>query len=131
MTNTCSNHFTIIGDPSDISDFYNKVLHPMIEQTQNSFTQVVSIRRHTRKGMMFRVITGWNPNYEWMKNVLDTYQSFWMKNEWYEEGGYAGVWVGQYRNGEQDISTIIWNDCCDEAYFDAFGSTAGQLVEGE
>ena len=35
----------------------------------------------------------------------------WVKNEWNEEGGFAGVWIGYVTtDGEKDITHLEWDD---------------------
>jgi hypothetical protein len=59
--------------------------------------------------------SAWNPNYEWLESLLDKYPNCWVKNEWSEEGGFAGVWVGYFNNkNEKIVKQMDWDDICIE-----------------
>jgi hypothetical protein len=117
----------IVGSVDDISGIYNTLIYPIVEQTRDLHDDIINIKRHTVKGIEFFMKSRWEPDFTWMNRILDTYQSIWMKNEWHEEGGTAGVWVGYYEDGEKSISNYHWYDLCDEAFMDAFGSHTQQL----
>ena len=34
----------------------------------------------------------------------------WVKNEWYEEGGLAGVWIGSKKEDKLYIKELQWED---------------------
>ena len=50
--------------------------------------------------------------YEWLDGLLDKYPNCWIKNEWSEEGGFAGVWIGFVKDNEKIIKQLTWDDIC-------------------
>jgi hypothetical protein len=52
----------------------------------------------------------WNPDYEWMESLLQKYPNCWVKNEWSEEAGIAGVWVGFVVNNQPIVRNLAWED---------------------
>jgi hypothetical protein len=66
-----------------------------------------------KKGLNIEFITPWVPPLELLKFLIDKYK-IWVKCEWREEGGLAGIFVGQH-NGEQSIiREFVWDDWCIE-----------------
>ena len=61
----------------------------------------------------------WAPDFEWLSNLLTKYPDCWIKNEWDEEGGMAGVWVGFVdKNNSKIIKQMDWVDLCfEERYY--------------
>jgi len=49
---------------------------------------------------------------EWLESLIDSYPAWWIKNDWWEEGGSAGVWVGYHKNKKKIIKEIDWDDSC-------------------
>lgn len=80
------------------------------------YHETIEMIKRGTKGIIFRLWTALNPNYEWLESLLTNYPSCWVKNEWNEEGGYAGVWVG-FTNDENEkiIKSLQWEDLCIEA----------------
>ena len=54
-------------------------------------------------------------NFDLLEIYIVKYPSIWIKNEWKEEGGKAGVWVGY----ENVIKRFEWDDLCleEESFF--------------
>ena len=58
--------------------------------------------------------------FEWLKSLLNKYPNCWIKNEWAEEGGTAGVWIGYVKDNENIIKELEWNDICAEGQYYLF-----------
>jgi hypothetical protein len=50
------------------------------------------------------------PDFKWLDSLLDKYPNCWVKNEWNEEGGLAGVWVGSVIDNKKIIKEMDWRD---------------------
>jgi hypothetical protein len=109
MPNECNNYITIkFKYQNERVDFENDFL-------KNFKGWDKKIIRKGTLGIVVRVITDWEPNFEWLKKILNDHPDCWIKDDWIEEGGIAGVWIGQYGdNGIKFIDEMKWNDLCIE-----------------
>ncbi len=71
-------------------------------------------------GVRLKLWSRWAPDFDWLASLLTKYPSCWIKNEWSEEGGMAGVWIGtgasetRRGTGEPVIERFEWDDMCIE-----------------
>jgi hypothetical protein len=116
MPNDCWNHMTITcEDPEELTRLVQNELQEKGELCKWVFHDTIEMIKRGAKGIMFRQWTPWNPNYDWLENLLTKYPLCWIKNEWDEEGGMAGVWVGYTnKNDEQIVQKMMWRDLCIE-----------------
>jgi len=90
------------------------------KEGQPKYHEIVRMIRCGRRGIIFEIWSPWNPDYEWLEGLLDKYPNCWIKDEWSEEGGNAGVWVGynssnnQNNEKEKMIQSFAWDDLCIE-----------------
>lgn len=120
MPNDCYNIITIICKNQE-------ALHNFIENDLQTFknhnsehNEIIKIIKQGKLGIIFKLWSPWNPDYEWLEGLLKTHPDFWIKNEWHEEGGMAGVWVGlTTEDNEIDVQNLIWRDLSieEEYYF--------------
>lgn len=120
MSTDCTNTITIIsGDADDLDEFIQNELQIHEDDDDHAdgeYEFVENVVKRGRNGIQFEYITSSAPPLEWLQEVLGRYPSFWIKNEWNEEGGKAGVWlcsVGE--NDEQIVKSFEWIDLCLEA----------------
>jgi hypothetical protein len=105
------------------NDCWNKITLTC-ENVEELTTLISSLESHKNitliqkcpKGIKIKQITAWKPDYPWLESLLTNYPNCWIKNEWYEEGGDAGVWVGS-KNG---IKSMEWQDLSIEAQYYIF-----------
>ena len=115
MPNDCWNHITIAANETDIASFVN-------EELKNIPEWALKMKVRATKGLIFNLWSRWQPDFKWMESILKKYPSFWMKNEWSEEGGMAGVWIGTVtRNGDLETKQLAWDDLCIEERMACFG----------
>jgi len=70
-----------------------------------------NILNRGKKGLIVEFITAWCPPIELLKHIIRKYK-MWVKCEWREEGGLAGIFVGE-NNGEKVIDReFTWEDWC-------------------
>lgn len=117
MPNDCFNHITITcEDISKIEELNALIINELQHKSVNEkyvYNDTVNMLTRGHRGIIFDLWTAWNPNYEWLESLLDKYPNCWVKNEWWEEGGFAGVWIGYVTNSnEKDIKQLTWNDIC-------------------
>lgn len=111
MPNDCWNNITIVTRNSDeLNNFIN-------EEIKDHHLAVFTKR--SRNGAIINI---WSPNTlprEWLTRLLDSYPTCWIKNEWKEEAGMAGVWVGYVNeNNQKVIKEFDWRDLSvDEEHF--------------
>jgi hypothetical protein len=110
MPNDCWNHLTITCDnPDELTEL---ILNEIKDHHQSV------IRKRGEKGVIMRTWSPWAPDFVWLSQLLDKYPDCWIKNEWDEEGGMAGVWVGYVSKDEKIIKQMDWVDLClEEKHF--------------
>jgi hypothetical protein len=120
MPNDCDNIITIICKNKEaLNEFIEKELE-VIRLHNDKYNEFVKILKKGKFGVVFKLWTPWNPDYDWLENTLSLHPEFWIKNEWHEEGGMAGVWIGYTKeNDEPVIESFNWKDLCieEEYYF--------------
>jgi hypothetical protein len=119
MTNDCWNRITITcaRDQLTIKEDAAELTNLVMNELKNK-----SIKMKTRgqRGIIFSLWSANEPNFEWLKSLLNKYPNCWVKNEWNEEGGSAGVWIGSVKNNEHIIKELEWDDICIEGKFFLF-----------
>jgi hypothetical protein len=109
MPKYCWNLITIVSNSNPdelntlISDEFENIVDGMIQYK-------CEIIKKGRRGIVLRKWSLWNPNFEWLEGLLDKYPSCWIKNNWYEEGGGAGIWIGYVQHEEKQIKRMEWDD---------------------
>ena len=120
MPNDCTNIITIIcKNQENLSKFIENELQT-IKNYNSENHEIVKILKQGKYGIILNLWSAWKPDYEWTEKLLNTYEDFWIKDEWHEEGGLAGVWVGFTKeNNEIDIKHLTWSDLSieEEYYF--------------
>ena len=111
MPNDCWNHITMTFKNSE-------ELNLLIEnELKNNPT--IKIVEQGKKGIIFKLTSDWRPDFKWFECLILKYPSSWIKNEWKEEGGQAGVWIGYVDdNNDKIIKEFEWRDLCvEEKYY--------------
>lgn len=118
MPNDCWNHVTITcQNPEAVGELNNLIINELKHKEDDKYVyhETVDMLKRGARGIIFDIWSAWNPNYGWLEGLLDKYPNCWIKNEWYEEGGFAGVWVGFVNNNnEKIIKDLQWDDICIE-----------------
>jgi hypothetical protein len=120
MPNDCTNIITIICKNKDTLNAFIETELEVIRLHNDEHNEFIKILKKGNFGVVFKLWSPWNPDYDWLKNTLSLHPEFWIKNEWREEAGMAGVWVGFTRgNDEPVIESFIWKDLSieEEYYF--------------
>ena len=106
MPNDCFNHITITCDNED-------ELHALVKnELQNKegnkyiYNEKINMIKKGKKGIIFELVNNLYPDFNWFNILLDTYPHCWIKNEWCEEGGTAGVWIGSVKNNRNFIQSM-------------------------
>tara|TARA_Y100000389_G_C17256207_1_gene410639 strand:- start:281 stop:634 length:354 start_codon:yes stop_codon:yes gene_type:complete len=112
MPNDCWNTITIKGNEQQIKGIYNNHLLKFINMGQNKLIQ------RGKQAIKVIIWSAWKPDGVLLNLLKDKYPTIWIKNEWNEEGGMAGVWIyNNLHNLEQkEIREFVWNDMCLEEY---------------
>ena len=118
MPNDCWNTITIVCNPTDqqgfnqIDLFITDELHN-IYQNDDVYDDILHIHKQHHCYVVFTLWSRWYPDFEWLDSLLDKYPKCWIKNEWYEEGGDAGVGIGYMDdNSQKNIKRLEWPDIC-------------------
>lgn len=102
MPNLCWNHLTIICKDN---------IEQLEKMYENEFSSIEDkhIEVKTNNGLQISVCSVWEPLD--LNKILDKYNRCWVKNEWEEEGGTCGIFVGGYLNGESvETQSLDWVD---------------------
>jgi len=82
----------------------------LIEEFKGVPDWAFTIQRRGLEAVVMKVWSSWRPDYDWLESLILKYPTCWIKNEWNEEGGKAGVWIGTTRDGEFTIRCFEWDD---------------------
>lgn len=68
--------------------------------------------------------TAWSSPYRFFEHLLKTFPDLWLKCDWSEEGGSAGVFVGYSHPNTKElvIKELSWQDWCLEEYAHNFSN---------
>ena len=102
MPNDCINYVTITCKDEEV---INTLISEKLE-----LNKYVKIIKRGSRGIIFEIWSPWIPDYKWLESLLEKYPNCWIKNEWHEEGGLAGVWIGYLVDNEKIIKKYCWND---------------------
>jgi hypothetical protein len=103
--NRCYNHLTIkCKNP--------KILQNMLDSFECYSNQQLTIINTTSNNMKCVFITSWYPDFDMLEELVSTH-GCWLKNEWREDGGMRGVWVG-YKDGTLHIKKLEWLEIPDD-----------------
>ena len=111
MPNDCYNVLTVTSETS--IDELTKLINNEI----NAISDVTILIRGNR-GIKCEFISAWTPDFNWLETLLENYPTCWIKNEWKEEGGMAGVWIGRLEFGVKQVTNMSWVDLSlEEEYY--------------
>jgi len=118
MGNDCWNNITLVSH--DNSD--------ELKQLDNEFQcESKEYKFKGDRGIKFSIITRNEPDFELLEHLYSKYSNCWIKNEWSEEGGLAGVWAGGCKGGKkEEIRQLVWEDLCMEAKYEYFNFNDGK-----
>jgi hypothetical protein len=119
MPNHCYNKITIKASPELIERIvHNKfsfhILNPVEDISNENCIEHwgtkwdcwdFNIIKRTKDGIIFDCTTAWSPPTKIIDSLIQRSDA-WVKCEWYEEGGLAGIMVGD----KKEIKELIWED---------------------
>jgi hypothetical protein len=120
MPNDCWNRMCVACDNKD--EFKNFVNNEMLalpsDNKENTYHETIEHVVITEYGSRFMLWTPNQPDFEWLTGLLEKYPTLWIKDEWIEEGGIAGVWVGwiDKETHEPVVHQTHWLDLTIEGY---------------
>ena len=85
MPNDCWNHITMTFKDTDELD--------QVIENELKANPSIKILEQGKKGIIIKLTSDWKPDFKWLECLILKYPSSWIKNEWKEEGGTAGVAV--------------------------------------
>ncbi len=109
MPNDCWNLITLKATTDQII----AILETEFQSTPTWAAQLIRIGKGA---LQFKLWSAWAPNKEFTTRLYDTYPGIWIKNEWNEEGGHAGVIVGH----KEDVKELQWYEGCIEEWSDSW-----------
>jgi hypothetical protein len=108
MPNDCWNNIIFVSEhnSNELTDLFTKEI-----ESKNSPEERLQIDYKGTNGIKFKLWSAWGADSDWFKELIQKYPNCWIKNDWYEEGGGAGIFIGGFLNGEKQ-ETIIkeWDE---------------------
>ena len=86
MPNDCTNIITIICKNTETLNQFIETELEVIRLSNNEHNEFIKILKKGKFGVIFRLWTPWNPDYDWLKNMLELHPEFWIKEVWQEFG---------------------------------------------
>ena len=123
MPNDCCNTITIVSNQDDlITLMHNELMYTNIKN-KLIFHDHITLIEQGEKGIKIKCWSAWKPNFEWLSKMIHSYKSCWIKNEWYEESGMGGIWIGQNTDYGPTITNYAWSDLSIEEEYAYFKSS--------
>jgi len=122
MTNDCWNHITFTAVTEELNSFMENEFNDVPEWA-------LKVKTRGKGGVVLNLWSRWTPDFEWLEELVEKYPSAWIKDEWHEEGGNEGVWVGTKREGFADIRSLEWQGMCIEEEMHRFKETSQEQNE--
>jgi len=108
MPNDCWNNMTFISEVNseELTVLFNNEI-----KAKNSPEDKLIINYKGSNGIKIQLWSAWGADNEWLNTLVEKYPKCWIKNDWYEEGGGAGIFIGGFLNGKKQ-ETIIkeWDE---------------------
>lgn len=73
-----------------------------------------------KKGLQVEFVTAWCPPLQLLKYLIEKHK-IWVKCEWCEEGGLAGIFVGEHDGVKLLEREFTWEDWCLEEHVERLG----------
>lgn len=73
--------------------------------------------------LILNFTTAWGPPYKIFVYLLEKYPDLWLKCDWSEEGGMAGLFIGRTKEGKVEVQKMKWPDWCMEEWSYNFRKT--------
>lgn len=117
MPNDCWNNITLKATEAQIAEI-------LTTEFTNVPKWAFKLFRVGTGAAEFKLWSAWGPNKDLMNRLIRKYPGIWIKNEWSEEGGYAGVIVGN----AETLQDFGWDEGCIEEW-GACWRTPTQILE--
>jgi len=105
MPNDCWNHITITASKEQLNAIIDT-------EFKDAPEWAFKIKARGLGACVFNLWSRWEPDFKRLEGLIEKYRSCWIKNEWSEEGGEAGVWIGTMREGKKEIQEMQWTEMC-------------------
>jgi hypothetical protein len=116
MSDSCWNHITITkhiycNKELFIEEFNNLIINILKHKVDDKYVyfEEIDVLKCGTQGIIFSYWTEWNPNRLFLECLLDKYPNCWIKNEWKQERGFEGVWIGFVVKNEKIIKELTWD----------------------
>ena len=110
MPNDCWNYITFRADKEEVDAF-------ILEEFKNLPDWALEIKKRGCGAVHFKLWSAWKPDFVWFEVLITKYPNCWIKNDWINEAGDAGVWVGFVEDGSPVIKRLEWDDMSIEEEF--------------
>ncbi len=105
MPNDCWNRITVKATAAHIQRIRT-------EEFRDVPAWALDVQQVGRGALVFRLWSRNVPAVDFITTLFEKYEGVWLKNEWIEEGGMAGVIVGTRDN----VARLDWNEGCIEEW---------------
>jgi len=118
----CWSNIIIISNEDELITLIQNELMYLNIKNKLLFHDHIKVLKKADKAIKIKVLTSSKPNFQWMSNMIHRYKSCWIKNNWYDEGGLAGVWIGNMTEKGPNIIDYQWCDLSideEKSYFNS------------
>ena len=120
MPNDCWNNMVFISqdNPEELTELFKEI------ESKNPPKDKLEINYKGKNGIKFKLWSAWGADNEWLKGLVAKYPNCWIKNDWYEEGGGAGLFIGGFLNRKKQETIILeWDELPIEGYSQYLGGS--------
>jgi hypothetical protein len=112
VDDSCTNVLTIICE--DKPTMIDSIIKDEFS-TDSLPVKSYKVKTRGHHGFVVEMNTNWRPDTEWLNYLVKKYPLVWVKNEWYEESGMAGIYVNGYLDGSVvEPIDIYWKELSKE-----------------
>ncbi len=107
--------------PEDLSGNTEKLLDWQITNWGTKWDRYnYRVEQKGKHGLLLKFTTAWSPPSSFLDYLVRTYPDIWVKCDWIEEGGLAGVYMVNTVDGQLNVQGLNWNDWCLEEFVHNF-----------
>jgi hypothetical protein len=120
----CWSNIIIISNEDELITLIQNELMYLNIKNKLLFHDHIKVLKKADKAIKIKVLTSSKPNFHWMSNMIHRYKSCWIKNNWYDESGLSGVWIGTMTEKGPNIIDYQWCDLSIDEEKSYFNSSA-------
>jgi hypothetical protein len=111
MIINCWNTITITSSKKELKNIIKNEFQYKNESDEYVYKENITIIKEGSRGLKLKMLTIWRPDFDLLEKIVKKFPFCWIKNEWINEEGDAGIWIGFLQeNGNKNIDQFEWSD---------------------